>query len=96
MALVIPWLLEPNSIGRRDPSGACPRMPCGALQRTARPASIRFNLINPQTGNRIRMITQNAENGKELERRDLVKGYELRRYQHLMLKDEASRSRAPR
>jgi DNA end-binding protein Ku len=28
--------------------------------------SIRFNLINPDTGNRIRMITQDAETGKEL------------------------------
>jgi DNA end-binding protein Ku len=34
-------------------------------------ASIRFNLINPETGNRIRMITQDGETGKELERRDL-------------------------
>ena len=31
--------------------------------------SIRFNLINPDTGNRIRMITQDAETGDELERR---------------------------
>ena len=31
-------------------------------------ASIRFNLINPETGNRIRMITQDAETGMELDR----------------------------
>jgi DNA end-binding protein Ku len=35
-------------------------------------AGIRFNLINPDTGNRIRMITQDAETGKEVERRDLM------------------------
>jgi DNA end-binding protein Ku len=28
-------------------------------------AAIRFNLINPETGNRIRMITQDAETGQE-------------------------------
>jgi hypothetical protein len=42
-------------------------------------AGIRFNLINPDTRNRIRMITQDAETGQELERRNLVKGYEFRK-----------------
>lgn len=50
--------------------------------------SIRFNLINPETGNRIRMITQDAETGKELERRNLVKGYEFRKNQYLLLTDD--------
>jgi DNA end-binding protein Ku len=51
-------------------------------------AGIRFNLINPETGNRIRMITQDAETGKEVERRDLVKGYEFRKNQYVLLSDE--------
>jgi DNA end-binding protein Ku len=51
-------------------------------------AAIRFNLINPDTGNRIRMVTQDAETGKELQRRDLVKGYEFRKNQYLLLSDE--------
>ena len=51
-------------------------------------AGIRFNLINPDTGNRIRMITQDAETGKEVERRALVKGYEFRKNEHLLLSDE--------
>ena len=42
-------------------------------------AAIRFNLINPDTGNRIRMVTQDAETEKEVERRNLVKGYEFRK-----------------
>ena len=50
--------------------------------------SIRFNLINPDTGNRIRMITQDAETGEELERRSLVKGYEFRKNQYLILSNE--------
>jgi DNA end-binding protein Ku len=50
--------------------------------------SIRFNLINPDTGNRIRMITQDAETGDELERRNLVKGYEFRKNQYLLLSEE--------
>ena len=51
-------------------------------------AGIRFNMINPDTGNRIRMVTQDAETGKELERRNLVKGYEFRKNQYLLLTDD--------
>jgi DNA end-binding protein Ku len=51
-------------------------------------AGVRFNLINPETGNRIRMVTQDSETGKELERRNLVKGYEYRKNQYLQLTDE--------
>jgi DNA end-binding protein Ku len=51
-------------------------------------ASIRFNLINPETGNRIRMVTQDAETEKELQRRDLVKGYEFRKNQYVLLNDQ--------
>jgi DNA end-binding protein Ku len=50
-------------------------------------AGIRFNLINPETGNRIRMVTQDAETGKELQRRDLVKGYEFGKNRYLLLSD---------
>jgi DNA end-binding protein Ku len=50
-------------------------------------ATIRFNLINPNTGNRIRMITQDAETGEELSRRDLVKGYEFKKDTYLLLTD---------
>ncbi len=45
-------------------------------------------MINPETGNRIRMVTQDAETGKELQRRDLVKGYEFRKNQYVLLNEE--------
>jgi len=51
-------------------------------------AGIRFNLINPETGNRIRVITQDAETGKEVERRDLVKGYEFSKNRYVLLEDK--------
>jgi DNA end-binding protein Ku len=50
--------------------------------------SIRFNLINPDTGNRIRMVTQDAETGRELSRSDTVKGYEFKKNHYLILTDE--------
>jgi DNA end-binding protein Ku len=49
--------------------------------------SIRFNLINPETGNRIRMVTQDAVTGKDVSRRDLVKGYEFKKDTYLLLSD---------
>lgn len=50
-------------------------------------SSLKFNMINPVTGNRIRMVTQDAETGDELQRRDLVKGYEFKKNTYLILED---------
>jgi DNA end-binding protein Ku len=50
-------------------------------------ATIKFNMINPETGNRIRMKTVDAETDQEVQRRDLVKGYEFRKDQYLLLND---------
>ncbi len=51
-------------------------------------STIRFNLINPDTGNRIRMLTVDGETEKEVERRNLVKGYEFKKNHYLLLTDE--------
>ncbi len=50
-------------------------------------AAIRFNLINPETGHRIRMITIDADTNQEVQRRDLVKGYEFKKDQYLLLSE---------
>lgn len=50
--------------------------------------NLHFNLINPDTGNRIRMVTQDAETGEELERSALVRGYEFRKDHYVLLTDE--------
>jgi DNA end-binding protein Ku len=52
---------------------------------------IHFHLINPATGNRIRMQTVDPEAG-EVERRDLVRGYEIEKGRHILLTDEELRS----
>ena len=51
-------------------------------------SSIKFNLINPDTGSRIRMITVDGETEKEVERRNLVKGYEFRKNTYVLLTPE--------
>jgi DNA end-binding protein Ku len=50
--------------------------------------SLHFNLINPKTGNRIRMITQDSETEEELSRKDLVKGYEFKKDTYVILTDD--------
>lgn len=50
--------------------------------------TLRFHLINPETGNRIQMVTQDAETEKPLSRRDLVKGYEFKKNTYLLLTDD--------
>jgi DNA end-binding protein Ku len=45
-------------------------------------------MINPKTGNRIRMMTVDAGTDEEVQRRDLVKGYEFKKDQYLLLSDE--------
>jgi DNA end-binding protein Ku len=50
--------------------------------------ALRFNQINPATGNRIRLLSVDAETGEEVARRDLVKGYEFKKNRYLLLRDE--------
>jgi DNA end-binding protein Ku len=49
---------------------------------------LHFHLINPQTGHRVRMVTQDAETDKEVDRQDLVKGYEFEKDRYVLLDDE--------
>jgi DNA end-binding protein Ku len=50
--------------------------------------SIRFNMINPETGNRIKMVSQDAQTGQEISRRDTVKGYEYSKGKYVIITDE--------
>jgi DNA end-binding protein Ku len=51
-------------------------------------SAIKFNMINPETGNRIKMVTQDSVTGHELQRGDTVKGYEFEKHHYLILNDE--------
>jgi len=49
---------------------------------------IRLNMINPETGNRIRMKTVDAETGEDVERSETVKGYEFQKDRYVTLSNE--------
>jgi DNA end-binding protein Ku len=52
---------------------------------------VHFNLINPKTNNRIRMITTDPDAGP-VDRSDLVKGYEVEKGKYVLVTDEEIRS----
>jgi DNA end-binding protein Ku len=62
--------------------------PVALYAAKAASSNLHFHLINPETGNRVRMITQDAETGEELSRRDLAKGYEFKKDNYLILTDD--------
>lgn len=52
---------------------------------------VHFNLINPKTNNRIRMITTDPDTGP-VDRSDLVKGYEVEKGKYVLVTDEEIKS----
>jgi len=50
--------------------------------------TVRFNLINPATNNRIRMKTVDAGTGEEVSRDELVKGYQVAKNEYVLLDKE--------
>ncbi|CAN5923624.1 Ku protein [soil metagenome] len=62
--------------------------PVALWPATSEADTIRFNLINPQTNNRIRMKTVDAGTGEELSRGGLVKGYEIAKGEYVLLEKQ--------
>lgn len=52
---------------------------------------VHFNLINPKTNNRIKMITTDPDTGP-IERSALVKGYEVSKGEYILLSDDEIKS----
>jgi DNA end-binding protein Ku len=52
---------------------------------------VHFNLINPKTKNRIRMVTTDPDTGP-IDRADLVKGYEVSKGEYILLTDDEIKS----
>src|SRR6185295_12932118 len=49
---------------------------------------VHFNLLNPKTGNRIRMVTVDAGTDEPLERKELVKGFEISKGEYIQVTQE--------
>ena len=63
-----------------------------ALYSAVSPKSdVQFNLINPKTNNRIKMITTDPDTGP-VNRTDLVKGYEVEKGKYILVTEDEIRS----
>jgi DNA end-binding protein Ku len=49
---------------------------------------VHFNMINPSTGNRIKMVTIDAGTEEPVERKNLVKGYEISKGEYVIVTQE--------
>src|SRR5206468_3673245 len=59
--------------------------PVALYPATSSAETVRFNLINPETNNRINMITVDAGTGDRVERSSLVKGFQVAKGQYVIL-----------
>ena len=62
--------------------------PVALYPATTEAQTIRFNLINPGTNNRIKMKTVDAGTGEEVSRGDLVKGFEVAKGEYVLFDKE--------
>ena len=62
--------------------------PIALFSATERSAEVHFNLINPETNNRIKMQTIDAGTGDVVERGDLVKGFAVAKNKYVLLDKE--------
>ena len=65
--------------------------PISLFPATTAAGDVRFHMINPATGNRIRTQTIDPDTGP-IERKDLVRGFEVERDRYVLLTDEEIRS----
>ena len=65
--------------------------PVALYTATNSAGDVHFNLINPKTNNRIKMITTDPDTGP-VDRADLVKGYEVSKGEYILLTDDEIKS----
>jgi DNA end-binding protein Ku len=66
--------------------------PIALYPATSEAETVRFNMINPATGNRIKMNTVDAGTGEDVSRGDLVKGFAVAKNEYVLLdKDDFER-----
>ena len=65
--------------------------PVALYTATSSGGDVHFNLINPKTNNRIKMVTTDPDTGP-ISRSELVKGYEVSKGEYVLLTDEEIKS----
>jgi len=62
--------------------------PVALYSATTTSDRVRFHIINRKTGNRVHNLIVDAETGDPVEEEDRVKGFEVRKGEHILVEDE--------
>ncbi len=80
--------MAPRAIGSASISFGLVNVPCKLYTAANSSSGIRFNMIDPESGSRVRYQYIRASDGEVVERSDLVKGYEFAKDRYVTFTDE--------
>ena len=80
--------MAPRAIGSATISFGLVSVPCKLYTAADSTSGISFNMIDPETGSRVKYKYVRASDGEEVDRSDLVKGYEFAKDRYVTFSDE--------
>ena len=80
--------MPPRAIGSATISFGLVSVPCKLFTAADSTSGVSFNMIDPDTGSRVRYKYVRASDGEEVERSSLVKGYEFAKDRYVTFTDE--------
>lgn len=80
--------MAPRAIGSATISFGLVSVPCKLFTAADSTSGISFNMIDPETGSRVKYKYVRASDGEEVNRSDLVKGYEFAKDRYVTFTDE--------
>ena len=80
--------MAPRSIGTATISFGLVSVPCKLYTASDSSSGISFNMIDPESGSRVKYQYVRASDGEKVERSDLVKGYEFAKDRYVTFTDE--------
>ncbi|MGK7312118.1 MAG: Ku protein [Candidatus Longimicrobiales bacterium M2_2A_002] len=80
--------MAPRAIGSATISFGLVSVPCKLYTAADSTSGVSFNMIDPETGSRVKYRYVRASDGEEVDRSDLVKGYEFAKDRYVTFTDE--------
>lgn len=80
--------MAPRAIGSATISFGLVSVPCKLYTAADSTSGVSFNMIDPETGSRVKYKYVRASDGEEVDRSDLVKGYEFSKDRYVTFTDE--------
>lgn len=80
--------MAPRAIGSATISFGLVSVPCKLFTAASSTSGVSFNMIDPETGSRVKYKYVRASDGEEVDRSNLVKGYEFAKDRYVTFSDE--------